>query len=76
MRVNLAATSALLVYQLLIGILSAPTLGDYFFASQGADLLKSLTCLSTLFVVSASGKYLKEHYQHTLEYPIMVTLTL
>ena len=72
----LVAVSGLTVYQLLVGAPSAPALGEYFFVSQGADLLKALTGISTLFVLSSSGKYLKEHYQHTLEYPVMVALAL
>lgn len=76
MRVLFVTAGVALVYQVLTGVINAPTLGGYFFASRGADLLKSLTCISTLFVLSVSGKYLKEHYQHTLEYSIMVALTL
>lgn len=68
--------SGLLLYQLLIGVLTSPALQGYFSVGRGADLLKLLTGVSTLLVLVASGKYLKEHYQHTLEYPTMVALAL
>lgn len=76
MRACLIAVNVLAVYQLLVGAPSAPALGEYFFVSQGAALLKVLTGVSTLFVLSSSGRYLKEHHQHTLEYPVMIALAL
>lgn len=72
----LATVSGLLMYQLLVGISTSPALHGYFSVGCGADLLKLLTGVSTLLVLVASGKYLKEHYQHTLEYSIMVALAL
>jgi hypothetical protein len=75
-QVCLTAVGALLGYQLLLGFASVPALNGYFAAGQGADALKFFTGVSTLFVLGASKKYLKEHYQHTVEYSIMIALAL
>ncbi len=72
----LTAVGALLGYQLLLGFASVPVLNGYFVAGCGADVMKLLTGVSTLFVLGASKKYLKEHYQHTVEYSVMVALAL
>jgi len=64
------------MYQLLAGVLTSPALQGYFFVGCGADLLNFLAGTSTLLVLAASGKYLKEHYQHTLEYSVMIALAL
>lgn len=72
----LTVAVVLLSYQLLLGLAAVPVLNDYFAAGRGVDVMKLLTGASTLFVLGASKKYLKEHYQHTLEYSVMITLAL
>lgn len=63
-----------LVQLLFVKIPSLPTLGGYLYVAPGLTLSKLFVLATSLLVLHASEKYIREHTRPLLEYPIIVSI--
>jgi len=59
---------------LFVNIPALPTLGGYLFIAPGLTFSKLLVLATSLLVLHASEKYIREHTRPLLEYPIIVVI--